>query len=1260
MYFYRILSLTVIFLTGCFNQEPHDISSNIESSETSVAKKACLKSNLKTNLLEQQNSIAIFECIGWNKEYPNLYKLIHDFPSVQYTKISKRPNEILFGNKPSKDKFFTILEEHGVQDDFKGLNSLVTLFLKSNGLLKSLNEIQQELTQAKPSHGLLALAKNEDLNIKLVKTFFKFKNNLKLTNADLIPFEFIANNTEFRKLLVMMIDSTINSMQDKTDIMNISRFVNQENWPYSWLQQLNDQQFLDLFLFVGQMPNEISKNSRIVRDKIFSEFVCEEYSGTYVFDHGKELFQRMHKLVDMDINSFYADYMDLLQSYSLFKNVCSRKAQEDKSLKSFMHAADQVFTVAHKAFSMHGGFELIKNIAKLTLDGNAESSASLLELMHSDFFKAYMKLIRHLMQFDGFEDYISLWIKEIKNTDQQTLVNISELLKLYAKDSFLRDSLIEIWNEIDHENKDKLLAVGLDFVLDLESTESVDMLFDAIMREFPGLLNIQHNDLSDMDLNIILEHLATSFENPLLQTEIKAFLSSQSFFQLIELMGENRSAVEVTQHETPVEDGNYVLDADEELESCFAWLGEKLSRGVDFWSLIDGYPAKCERKVGNYLSTHVLNWTLIIDSKFIDLTGRKFSVPYGVIAPDMMEYYLDLILLVNKYAVHGDKYVARIVETIEKHLFQYGFLEAMDSGLKVVNQVNQQTKFLSSFLYKLAIRDSERSIDLDEDLKHFVKDWYYYKPPTDTIAKDPVCKDLVASFTPLTCMTNSQVSDYYERFSEIILKKNVYGVNALGVMLDALYPDKTFKIPFDSKKYYNYNLKLYHLIRFVYDLPDSKYKKSIKFYGPDNYSTIDATIGERLEIVIREINFLNNFYGAHFMNKVSRAKNFKDKIRSLKKQMSMLSKMGNFLRNRGVLPPESKWKIKNVLENYESLSEVADQYPQPDRAPFSYQDVVQTLMIIAVKSSAPNATDFNAIRFPKAELANGHNGKLITMGTELSAITRIGKLLRRFYPAREQILNDKDFQRVSDNLHNYISYDVAYDILKYALEHKNTKLMVSDLVKIVDGLTTKQVKQLVSIAANVFKVFDVHSSGALDRYTPLLKVFLENYSMIRQELVDVNIGTFINGLESFSTVFVEYKKGDAFKYFGSLVQEVLDEKIDIIKELIPQKNFWHDVKNVVVSFDYYLTNSSKLESAELVIELLQDDKFDFDTLVRVVERVYAEEGNLDYFDQILTVLAHEKNDRSNLYLAVEEIFKKKKAPLIEFLESVLSKVRYKN
>jgi hypothetical protein len=61
-------------------------------------------------------------------------------------------------------------------------------------------------------------------------------------------------------------------------------------------------------------------------------------------------------------------------------------------------------------------------------------------------------------------------------------------------------------------------------------------------------------------------------------------------------------------------------------------------------------------------------------------------------------------------------------------------------------------------------------------------------------------------------------------------------------------------------------------------LSGEKTKKEFIFYEKDSSRKGLGTVLDRLEIVIRDISFLNNFYGAFFKNTVAEAKDYKKEI----------------------------------------------------------------------------------------------------------------------------------------------------------------------------------------------------------------------------------------------------------------------------------------------------------------------------------------------------------------------------------------------
>jgi hypothetical protein len=1253
------LAFSLLALMGCVDQQPKKVSSKRSSSEFNLASRACQSADLKSNLLVQDNAINIFKCIGWDNEYPKFFQLIKDFPKDKYAKLAELPNKTFFKDKKTKDEFFGLLAKNGDKDDFKGLNELFQLVFEQEGLLYLIKDLNEDLRTKSNEISLFDLLQDKEINSSFLNLFVRMMIDFKLKQNDIKPYQDIYNDPSYIKLQFKMFDQVVKSAISKGSAQKISKFIYYHGWPYNWLNYLSNEEFNDLFLFVGGLDDKVPEQSKLIRKMIYSEFVCDEYSGTYIFDHGEELNSRIQNLIKMDIDAFYADYIDLIQNYSLFKNVCSKMAQADQQMESFISSSDSIFEMAHQIFSMPGGFELVKNLARSGFDkSDPSSSSALLEFLHSDFFNSYSDVIKMILKKTDGEEYLSLWIEQFKVTDLKTLISIKKLFDELGKSQEVATNIDRIWSTLGPKSKMRLRSIFVDYLLAQRDLKSIEGLISDLENTYPSIFDLRPYDYNRLKWDDALVHITTALDDDELQLEVKKFFSKESFFKLIRLMGSTEDIASVRERSIPVSpDSNYVLSVNPDLEACFSWLGDKLEDGLGFWSLLDGYPSKCERNVGNYLSTHVVNWTLVIDEKFDQKYNRKFSIPYGVIAPDMMEYYLDLILLINKYVDQDDNYIPNIVNTIEEHMFELGLLQSLEDGLDLINYVNLNTKIFSNTLWKIFIRDADNQVDLDKDLKLFIKDLYYSDDESKPIKYKPLCKTLGPNISDVRCVSKNKIQTYFSRFKKHLLAPNWDGESPLDILLGMLYPDKGITIPYDSRYVKKYNLTLDKLVRFIYDLNDPKYNKMIVYSDKAGQRLVNTNVAERLEILIRDIAFLDNFYGAYFMNVVSRAKKYKKKVGSLKRNVYLLRRVGGFLRARGIYPEESEWKLNNILQTYDSLLEVAYDYPQHDGGKLSHQDLIQSFLTVVVQGSIPKANDFTAFRIPRLDLVKDHRGKIITMSTELSIVSRAGKMLNRFYPDKREILDSPKFKSVSKKLHNIISYDAMRYLLRLVLNHPNSNLLIEDLYDLFNELRPYQVKNMLSLTGNILNISS-DCKACLDKYIPLVDDFLTNYKQIRKSFKKLKLHTSIEQIDNFMKTFSDYYKKDSFQYFSKVIQEVVDENLTIISQLIGQKEFWDSVVKTIASADNYAANYTESDGTELLIEILQDEKFDFEVLELVIQRVYANEKSLDYFDQIIDILNSRHDGRSNLYWAVDEIFVAKKDPLINFLESVLSKIRH--
>lgn len=1246
------LFIFIFIFSGCLLQQPTPISSENRIRQNNNSQ--CDGANLKTDLADKQNTIKIFNCIGWNNEFPALYNLVLNLPEKQYQSVSNLLNTVFFKSKEDKDKFFELLTKYGKQDNFKSFRNLLLNALSP----QILNTVKGILSDLESENDLLWINLIEDkhLNRLMIDNLFELKKNFTLSEKDIFKYSKVFHSNVYQKLQNNLLDNALNDLSSVEGLKALSEFSYYEGWPYSWMQQLNKSDFEKLFFYVGSFDKSTLEDTRYLRNHIFKKVVCDEYSGRYVFDHGKELRLRVQNIVDMNINQFYADYIDLLQSFSLFKNVCNQTAKTDENVKKIINTTDALFKIAHQTFSMHGGFELIKNIVRVTLTDELESSGAMMELMHSKSFIAYIDLVKHLEKSELSKEYFSLWISILKNFMPSSLKKSSILLNEFSTRDQLVKSFHQVWVTLSNKSKSDLRVSLINLMLKLDD-QSINLNFlNETLSTFPDALDLKIFNLEQKDIIELGLYLVRELARPSIQKELSLFLTQESFFQLVRLMGSIETEDVATVPIVTSPHTTYVLDANEDLESCFLWLGSKLENGVNFWDLLDRYPQKCERNVGNYLSTHVLNWTILIDQTFMAQTGRKFSVAYGVIAPEMMEYYLDLVLIINKYLEKNDGYLKDVVINIQKHLFDYKLIDVLESSLQIANKINEKTKLASQLLFNFSIRDADVDINIEKDLKSYLISYLEIDDSRKFPKLDPICLSLDSLTLKIRCLDSETLGNYFDKLSKQLLAKNWADQDPLQLMLAMFYPQKGLNIPYNRRYIKKFHMTLDQLVRFLYDVSDPTTLSDITYYTEEANYQVKTTIVERVEILIREIAFLDNFYGAFFMNTVAKAKNYQKKVKSLKRQMKLLYSMSNSMRSLGVLPRETRWMLPNTLNTYDSLLEVVQSFDQPEGDKISHQDFIQALMVMVVESTNSQANSFTAFRIPKPYLVKDHRGKIITMSTELSLLTRGAKLLRRFYPKKEELVLSKNFQQVSQILPNLMSYDTLYDLSKYLLSSSNTKLLLQDFANFSDKIEPFETKFLLELSGSFIRL-NTDCQNCYDSYSSLIKKFIDNYHWIRTEFSQDQFRISLNKLSQGINLLESFKEKDSFNYMLKIISELIDTNMSIIVPLIESKEFWQQVSKFQQSLNFYMDQQNE-DFSGFLIKILKDPKLDLNILNKLVQRVYLNEQSLDYFDQLIVLMSGQQKENSNIFLAFDEIFRQKQIPLINFLKVIVGRVSY--
>lgn len=205
---------------------------------------------------------------------------------------------------------------------------------------------------------------------------------------------------------------------------------------------------------------------------------------------------------------------------------------------------------------------------------------------------------------------------------------------------------------------------------------------------------------------------------------------------------------------------------------------------------------------------------------------------------------------------------------------------------------------------------------------------------------------------------------------------------------------------------------------------------------------------ERLEVVVREVWFDDNYLGAHFMNSIARTKNYQNDV-AIRKNMMQLCTSVSFCGN--TLNAEKRRMARNSIEAYDALWDAGVFFP--------WRDYMMALQSVIVASSNPKSTKDNLLEIriggvtipiphtPTQSELREHNSEIIFRLAEIGGFHSLGRLVHdRIGDLRPKILEfiEREDVQMVDRYMMYghdldMSERIAREIIALSLGEKNAK-----------------------------------------------------------------------------------------------------------------------------------------------------------------------------------------------------------------------------
>lgn len=677
-----------------------------------------------------------------------------------------------------------------------------------------------------------------------------------------------------------------------------------------------------------------------------------------------------------------------------------------------------------------------------------------------------------------------------------------------------------------------------------------------------------------------------------------------------------------------------------------------LTRDSNFYDLIVNMPNEC-REVSSSVVVSLMfdmkdaadDFSLYVNEQYErDYSSSNFLSEGGLLSKANLK---DIVVLVKSIE---NSYGGRLGNGLEglfrlAQLYWSSNQDKNEDGiishaLKILLPLlgDQNRNWRNEFLYRLTSSDTflnvKKITNLGATLLAEYESWIDFSVEDNLIlAQDPryTCKNFLNhQIGDNICPTSSKVTKNIERIIELLLRENDGAEKtALGFLLDSISSDGIL-IPFGAKARDQraYQMTLKETLQVVFSMSDQSNpvnRKVLSLYVGGNETDQRLTTTERVENVIRNVWFDNNYLGAHYQNSVARTFDYNTTVSSRGSLMSFCSRLrfcGKYL-NRA-----KRRMASNAIESFGGLLD--------SNTIFNRGDYMQALQSIIVASSSERSSRDTVVetRFlgvpltvphiPSQRDLKQHNGEILFRLAELGSFSHLARFTKdRFGRTNSdfnKFLSRDDFNSINKNLTANLNEPEIVSALALALDksikirNQNGENLVDYLVRKVsekDYLTLRKIEnQLgkgISLLSLVSHRESTYGPEALLLFAPKL---VENWPLVAdfiEELDSVDLGQFID--------FLHHKAFSSTDFSRELVQEFTGRIFKLaMTVMLP---FGDENKGILDIYFDYLDDEGELNVASLFerVSKMYDNlrsNDDLDSLLSLLQTLSDSDGSVSF------------------------------------------------
>lgn len=663
-----------------------------------------------------------------------------------------------------------------------------------------------------------------------------------------------------------------------------------------------------------------------------------------------------------------------------------------------------------------------------------------------------------------------------------------------------------------------------------------------------------------------------------------------------------------------------------------------------FYELIRNLPVACAKVSDQNIAFRLFGWMNSIEESYkefkpVGVASDSILDQRGFLSPLMLNNALGTAKILDSLLGDIDSQlptkngISYLMEATRFHLNEQKAAALVDKNIsllsKWLNVLPEQNQIHRNALLKTFTREQNftKANDISKDvaaLSILYSDWV----KKGNLAK--VEKRVLGEYDPnYDCekVINKVVSQYPCPTTDVV-KKHTNSIakhlsvtwekdqgSPIKLLLKSLKPGEGLDIPLNGKKTKKYRLTLKETMKYLYDSSDKTFpiNRTKTYYVNENGkgSNEILTTLERIEVVIRDVRFDNNYLGVAFLNAITQADDYNDEADKRKGLLSKCLKIPGIRCSRPMSDNELRMG-RNALETFDALIDINNGRGLEPR--LNYGNFLKTFEQTLVGSSAKKAQEVQLLAL-KDEYLQQHNGRLLGDMTAMTMWSNSARVIRdrigRTRAEFDSFINSEEFNRVDKALLYGFDLPQAAPAAERLLK-KIQNIPIGEKLNVIDhsidwiaALDYDQTRLLEDTVARLLlvssylgspeTVFGIASkNGEENRYKDnnLFQMFmalekvvdhwptLKNYFPLDLKLID--------GLKPLNNALVFFS--DALKSTNDPAKNIAYRTLNDLFIVLQTSLFDEQSESIIGK-----NSESKIKGIDLVVGFIQNPKFVFET-----------------------------------------------------------------